>query len=49
MPLLSTRFKKGVNVVLADGSTKVLKRSLSEKTLKAAITANGNEVLGSDW
>jgi hypothetical protein len=39
-----------INVGLADGSTRALaKRTLSQQTLRATITPNGNEVLGPDW
>jgi len=48
-PLLSTFFRSGTPVVMADGSVRFVKRDISEKTLKAAITRNGNEPLGSDW
>jgi hypothetical protein len=37
-------------VALADASVRTLnRRKISEKTLRAAITANGGEVLGADW
>jgi hypothetical protein len=45
-PLLSTYFRSGCNVVLADGSIRVvLPASVPESTLKAAITRNGNEIV----
>jgi hypothetical protein len=37
------------NVVLADGSVRFLKRTISEKTLRAAITPDDGEPLGSDF
>jgi hypothetical protein len=36
-------------VALADGSTRYISRSVSQPTLRGAITANGGEVLGPDW
>jgi hypothetical protein len=43
-------FKQGFNVVMADGSARFVNRGVvSEKTLHAAITPNGGEVLGKDW
>jgi hypothetical protein len=47
---LSTAFKGGSNVGLADGSARFLfMDQLSPQTLRAAITADGGEVLGADW
>jgi hypothetical protein len=34
---------------LADGSIRTISKSISETTLRAAITPSGGEVLGSDW
>jgi hypothetical protein len=49
-PLLGGVFAEGAHVALADGSTRFLDRKrLTEKTLHAAITPAGNEVLGLDW
>jgi hypothetical protein len=42
-PLLSTYFRSGCNVVLADGAVRVLPASVPESTLKAAITRNGGD------
>ena len=36
-------------VALADGSVRTIQKTMSTKTLKAAITRNGGEVLGDDW
>jgi uncharacterized protein DUF1559/uncharacterized protein DUF4190 len=36
-------------VALADGSTRYISRSISQTTLRAAITASGGEPLGADW
>jgi len=49
MPLMSRHFGSVFHVALADGSIRVLKPSLSETTLKAAITRGGGEILGPDW
>jgi len=39
-----------VNAALCDGSVRMLNmKTLTEKTLRAAITRDGGEVLGSDW
>jgi hypothetical protein len=49
-PLFSTHFRSGCNVLLADGSVKVvLPAYVAESTFKAAITRNGNDRLGPDW
>ena len=34
---------------MADGSVRWVKKTVSPQTLKAAVTANGGEVLGPDW
>jgi hypothetical protein len=39
----------GFQAALADGSVRLIDRKTSEQTLRAAITRNGGEVLGSDW
>jgi len=50
LPDLRSVFKGGFNVALADGSTRWINpKEMSETTLRAAITRNGNEVLGPDW
>lgn len=36
-------------VLMADGSVRTLKRTVSPKTLQAAITINGGDMLGTDW
>jgi hypothetical protein len=48
-PLLNNSYSDVYLIALADGSTKLLKKSISENTLKAAITRNGGELLGLDW
>jgi len=37
------------NVCLFDGSVRAVNKKVSEKTLKAAITRAGGEVIGDDW
>jgi hypothetical protein len=49
LPRLLTVRKEGFYVALADGSYPFLKGSLSEATLRAAITRNGRDKLGADW
>ena len=34
---------------MLDGSVRTIKSTVSDKTLHAAITANGGEILGPDW
>ena len=41
--------RAGFLVALADGSVRTINPAISEKTLRAAITAAGNETLGPDW
>jgi hypothetical protein len=36
-------------VVMADGSTRMVNCKISEQTLRAAITKDGNDLLGPDW
>ncbi len=49
VPLLSTYFKNGCNVALGDGSVMKLKPTISETTLKAAITRDGGEGQLGQW
>jgi hypothetical protein len=50
LPKLGGLFNGDINVAMADGSTRfVSAKVVSEQTLRAAITANGGEVLGQDW
>ncbi|HEY7308173.1 MAG TPA: DUF1559 domain-containing protein, partial [Gemmataceae bacterium] len=48
-PLLSTYFSSGGQAALADGSVKMLTKSISENTLKNAVIRNDGNVLGPDW
>jgi hypothetical protein len=50
LPKLGGSFNGNFNVIMADGTVRFIKtRSTSEKTIRAAITANGGEILGPDW
>jgi hypothetical protein len=49
LPKLGALSPDGFLAVMADGSARLVKKSVSEKTLKAAITRNGKETLGQDW
>jgi hypothetical protein len=49
LPKLGLVADKPFLVAMADGSVRMVKRTLTEKTLRAAITAAGGEVLGPDW
>jgi hypothetical protein len=49
LPELRFLFKKGFMVGLTDGSMRMVWKDISEATLRAAITRNGNDVLGPDW
>jgi hypothetical protein len=49
LPRLDTRFKAGMIAAMADGSVRTLRPTVSEATLKAALTADGGEVLGPDF
>ncbi|MGH7224337.1 MAG: protein kinase domain-containing protein, partial [Gemmataceae bacterium] len=49
LPKLGGAFVTGFFIATADGRLRVLKYSISEKTLRAAITRNGGDVLGEDW
>jgi len=49
LPNLRGLFKDGFRVGMADGSMRWLKWDMSEATLRAAITRNGNEKLLPDW
>lgn len=48
-PLLSSHYRGGCLVALADGSVRHLSPGISENTLKAAITRNGRDAPGPDW
>jgi hypothetical protein len=50
LPKLGGMFNGDFNAALADSSTRFLSPKItSERTLRAAVTASGGEILGSDW
>lgn len=49
LPALGWSSRQDCQVVMVDGSVRSLSRSLTESTLRAAITRNGGETLGPDW
>jgi prepilin-type processing-associated H-X9-DG protein len=49
LPKLGGTRLGGFNAAMADGSVRFVQKSTSERTIRAAITANGGEVLGPDW
>jgi len=49
LPQLGKQSPDGFNVAMADGSVRFIQKKISEKTLRAAITRDGGEVLGSDF
>jgi hypothetical protein len=49
LPKLGKQNPEVFNVAMADGSVRTISKKISEKTLRAAITRDGGEVLGSDF
>jgi prepilin-type processing-associated H-X9-DG protein len=50
LPQVGTaRMATGTNVAMADGSVKFLRKDISERTLRALITRDGNDVPGNDF
>jgi hypothetical protein len=49
LPKLGGIFPETFQVALVDMSSRSISVTLSEQTLRAAITRNGGEILGSDW
>jgi hypothetical protein len=49
LPKIGGLFEGGFNAALCDGSVHFISKTVSEKTLRAAITRAGGEVLGPDW
>ncbi len=49
LPDLRCLFSYGFRAALADGTTRWVCKETSKETLRAAITRNGQEALGSDW
>jgi len=49
LPGFGGHFEGGFNVAMADGSVTFVSSAVSEKTLRAAMSPLGSEVLGGDW
>jgi hypothetical protein len=49
LPELRGLFHDIFRSCLADGSRRYIRRTITPATLRAAITRNGGESLGSDW
>jgi hypothetical protein len=49
LPKLGGHYHGDFAVVLADGSVRIITKRVSEKTIREAITASGNEIPGPDW
>jgi hypothetical protein len=49
LPKLGAFWPNGFQAAFCDGSVRMLRKDISEKTLRAAITINGGEVLGDDF
>jgi hypothetical protein len=49
LPPLGGHFSGGAQVVMADGSVRMIPKNVSQKTLRAAITRNAGDELGPDW
>src|SRR5262249_32469673 len=49
LPKLGKQDPKVFMVAMADGSVRAVSKSITEKTLRAAITRDGGEVLGPDF
>jgi hypothetical protein len=49
LPPLGGRFPAGALVLMADGSVRTVRKTVSERTWKFAIMNNDGMPLGSDW
>ncbi len=49
LPALDNQFSGGSPAALVDGEVRMISSSISQLTLRAAITRSGGEVLGPDW
>ena len=49
LPELGGIFKDSFRVGFGDGSVRTVPKEISEKSLRAAITRNGNDKFGEDW
>jgi hypothetical protein len=49
VPDIGSLFPNGFLAAMCDGSVRLVSKKVSRETLKAAITANNGDILGSDW
>jgi hypothetical protein len=49
LPKLGGHFEKGFYVAMADGAVHFVNQKVPEKTIRAAITRSGHEILPKDW
>jgi Protein of unknown function (DUF1559) len=49
LPKLGGHYHGDFVVALADGSVRIISKRVNEKTIREAITANGDEIPGPDW
>ena len=49
LPKLGHKDRPVFLVGMADGSVRSVKKTVSDATLRAAITADANDVVGADW
>jgi hypothetical protein len=49
LPPLGGLFRDGFHAALADGAVRFIRRTISARTLRDAITRDDGNVLGSDW
>jgi Protein of unknown function (DUF1559)/Domain of unknown function (DUF4190) len=49
LPPLGGHFSDGFQAAMADGSQRMILKSVSQQTLRAAITRKAGDVLGPDW
>ncbi len=49
LPQLWSKDMPGTHVVLADGSVRFVRKTVSERTLRSLITKSGGEFVGGDW
>jgi hypothetical protein len=49
LPPMHAPFKNIIRLGVADGSSRHIPVTMSERTLRAAITRNGHDELGSEW
>jgi hypothetical protein len=49
LPKLGGHYRGDFVVAMADGSVLIVRKNVSEKMLRAAITASGGEVMDENW